>query len=280
MFDVSFLKQPITDFQFSRDIFPFERKISKKITYYDHFFDHNGTEIIVLPPYASKENSNILREHDFTIVRNMTIPNERGCFAYKKSPDGENTKPAKIHNAVIMTLFYEETHDELEMFYNYYRKHGVEHFYMYYNGKLSELHAPSQPDITYIQWDYDYWYYEFNYKYHHAQIPAMISFYKKFLPMCESALMVDTDEFLTVDGWSRVCDFIKAKKSLNKNIFSTHYRVKMDEHYNVLSREKLELGRGKSILYSDLCDLDFLPNVHRVKNAIHLEELELLHNKK
>jgi hypothetical protein len=280
MFDVSLFKQPRADCQFSRDIFPFERKVGSQITHYDHFLDYNNTEIIVLPSYTPRENINVLTEHNFTIATNTIVPSEHGCFAYRKSLEGDDITPTKKYGAVIMTLFYEETNDELEMFYDYYRAHGVEHFYMYYNGTLSNLKAPPHPDITYIEWNYDYWFYEFGNKYHHAQIPAMISFYKRFLPMCELALMVDTDEFLRVDGWSCVCDFIRSKKSLNKNLFSTHYKVKMDREYNILSREERQINRGKSILYSDLCPLNFLPNVHKVPNALHLEGLQLLHNKK
>jgi hypothetical protein len=282
VFNTSFLKDPSIETSFSRDIFPFSPITKKQITHYDHFFDDNGTEIIVLPSYISRENVNILSEHNFTVLKNDTVPNETGCFAYRKNKEKHPTAHiAKKYSIVVMTLFYEESRDELQMFYDYYRALGVEHFYMYYNGKLNDdLDIPYESDITYIEWDYDYWYYSNGKKYHHAQIPAMISFYKKFLPKCEAALMIDTDEFLKIDDASNLRDYLKVHKVHNRNLFSSHHWAKLDREYNIISSDKAEPNRGKSIVYAHLCPLEFFPNVHMVSNALRLSTLKLLHNKK
>jgi hypothetical protein len=282
MFNTTFLKESAEEIYVSRDIFPFSRSAKRKIRYYDHFYDDNGMEIIVLPAYISLENENILTQNNFTVLKNSRVPNEIGCFAYRKGNVDKTTHECnKIHDLVIMTLFYEETRDELQMFYDYYRSHGVQHFYMYYNGELNDtLDIPRESDITYIEWNYDYWYYEDDKKYHHAQIPAMISFYKKYLPKCEAALMIDTDEFLKVKGSLNINKFIKRKKKCGKNLFSSHHWAKLDREYNIVSCDKSEFARGKSIIYSDFCSIDFFPNVHMVSDALFFEDLTLLHNKK
>jgi len=282
VFNTSFLKDTCVEASFARDIFPFLQIKKKQITHYDHFFDDHGTEIIVLPSYISNENVNILSEHNFTVLKNCVITNETGCFAYRKNNENQSSvQIAKKYDVVVMTLFYEESRDELQMFYDYYRARGVEHFYMYYNGKLNdELDIPRESDITYIEWDYYYWYCADGQSYHHAQIPAMISFYKRFLPKCEAALMIDTDEFLQIDDTLNLKEYLKLHKAHNKNLFSSHHWAKLDREYNIISSNKADHDRGKSIVYSDACPLEFFPNVHKVSNSIFFSALKLLHNKK
>lgn len=118
-----------------------------------------------------------------------------------------NTVPEKQKFLVLMTLFYNETNIDLEYFYNFYRKQGVEKFYMFYNGKLSErLLLPFYNDVEYIEWDYVYWYQRpdpqdplKHHKFHHAQTAAMSVFYYKYSHNYSYCIFCDTDEFIIIN---------------------------------------------------------------------------------
>lgn len=56
----------------------------------------------------------------------------------------------------IATLFKDD-YDLILDFVKYYRKHGVENFYLYYNGAKLPDTLPQAPDIYYGIWDFQYW---------------------------------------------------------------------------------------------------------------------------
>jgi hypothetical protein len=283
MFDLSSLNGSSEEYSFSRDIPPFSKTGEGTIKYYEHFQDPYGREIIVLPPYTSNKDELLLIHNRFKVVRGLSVPNEECCFAYRPPKNGELRKVEKKYDLVIMTTFYEETDEELQNFFDYYRKQGVEHFYMYYNGSLYDRGLlPYGDDISYHEWDFQYWYYKdgVDRKYHHAQIPAMVSFHKKFLPYCGAALMIDTDEFLRVESGESLESYVKRHEHLGRNLFSNHHWASVDRDGTILGSRKDQANRGKTVVYSKICGIDFTPNVHRTKNSMNAGDLHLYHNKK
>ena len=63
------------------------------------------------------------------------------------------------YNLTLTTLFKDD-YNYFNLFYDYYKKQGVEHFYMYYNGKINETiaNAIKKNDVTLINWDFPYRY--------------------------------------------------------------------------------------------------------------------------
>jgi hypothetical protein len=62
------------------------------------------------------------------------------------------------HNLVLTTLFKDD-YKLFTLFYEYYKKQGVEHFYMYYNGIVTEdiKRLFNYEDVKLISWDFIYW---------------------------------------------------------------------------------------------------------------------------
>ena len=68
----------------------------------------------------------------------------------------EHELPAtKKHKLVAMTMFKDDI-DHIESYVRYYRKLGVEQFYLYYNDAKSIDMLPQFDDVTYYQWPYPY----------------------------------------------------------------------------------------------------------------------------
>lgn len=105
---------------------------------------------------------------------------------------------SKINKKTLsITTLFKDDYYLIPIFIEYYKKQGVEHFYLYYNKKLSELKLDynilSDPNITFIEWDYLYW---FKNNEHNAQ-PAQINhfIYKYGKPLWKYTLFSDLDEY-------------------------------------------------------------------------------------
>ena len=101
----------------------------------------------------------------------MTIKVDYKTFSNSYSL--KNVKNKK-NNLSLTTLFVHASYLFPMVFYDFYKKHGVEHFYLYYNGDIPDnlLKNPifTGKDVTLIPWKYHYWNNDrCKYK-HHAQI--------------------------------------------------------------------------------------------------------------
>lgn len=260
MFNINLLKSTNKLYNYSRDIDPFEKYTDSSLIYYEHFINPNGYEIIILPFYTESDSIQILKKHGFVISRrNQT--NERCMLAYKL--DTKNTVD-KLYGLVLMTLFYDETPEQLKRFYKYYIDQGVDHFFMYYNGDLAKASdsLPHKDNITYLEWDFNYWIWiEPTTKCHHAQMPALISFTKKYLPYTNFALMVDTDEFLTTDNNITIREYLDQQPSVN--MFTNHCWANINFDTGNAQFYCTDAARGKSIICPEDCPIDLLPSVHK-----------------
>ena len=70
-------------------------------------------------------------------------------------------KPSQNYFLTLTTLFKDD-YELFPIFYNYYKDQGVEHFFMYYNGKLNDTirNVFNKNDVTLIEWDFRYWNWE------------------------------------------------------------------------------------------------------------------------
>ena len=107
------------------------------------------------------------------------------------------------HFLTLATLFQND-YTIFPLFYNYYKSQGVSHFYMYYNGvitnQIKDFFAKYSSDsVTLIEWNFHYWNPR-TFKYpHHAQ-PAQIhhAIYRYGKSMSEYMISCDLDEYLHI----------------------------------------------------------------------------------
>jgi len=107
------------------------------------------------------------------------------------------------HFLTLTTLFHND-YTIFPLFYNYYKSQGVSHFYMYYNGVITQqikdfFEEYGSENITLIEWNFHYWNPR-NFKYsHHAQ-PAQIhhAIYKYGKNVSEYMISCDLDEYLHI----------------------------------------------------------------------------------
>ena len=121
----------------------------------------------------------------------MSINGLRKEFHVKKTP-------VKKQGLVAMTMFK----DDIEMissYIHYYRKMGVEHFYLYYNDVHSVSSLPRFPDVTFIQWNYPY-YNRDNENTHYAQVGALTDFLYWSKHFAKYVLFNDLDEYIFWKG--------------------------------------------------------------------------------
>ena len=177
--------------------------LANKVNYYDNFIT-NKKEFILLPNYYDSDQ--IKLPPDF----NQTTKKE--CI-YIRDTDKPDTVMSEKYFLVLMTLFYWETNQELQLFYNYYRKQGVEKFFMFYNGMLTNrADLPVYDDIEYIEWDFAYYYIFQERRDHHAQVQAMTTFYHKYSNFFDFCIMCDTDEFIYIPD-NTISNILKYKYS-------------------------------------------------------------------
>ncbi len=74
---------------------------------------------------------------------------------------------------LALTTLFKDDYVYFSTYYDYYMKQGVDHFYMYYNGKVTKdiCDKLNYPNVTLIEWDFRYWNCKRKCKFgHHAQM--------------------------------------------------------------------------------------------------------------
>jgi len=120
----------------------------------------------------------------------------------------------------ITTLFKDDYH-LFPIFYNYYMKQGVDHFYMYYNGIIDNKikNMFDYDNVTLIEWNFRYWNYK-KYKYiHHAQIGQLHDALHKYgKNNYDYMIFCDLDEYFYVKN-KNLKLYIQKKKNKDIDIF-------------------------------------------------------------
>jgi len=113
---------------------------------------------------------------------------------------------------IIQTTLFKDDYFLLNMFTNYYKtKHGIEHFYMYYNDDINKIdmnNINNKDSITFIEWNYDYFYPSFP---THSAQPAQINhaFLKYGVVLSEYMLFNDLDEYIYINNTNnRIIDIL------------------------------------------------------------------------
>jgi hypothetical protein len=106
-----------------------------------------------------------------------------------------SSETVKKYDIVAMTMFKDDA-ALIPSYVCYYRKMGVEHFFLYYNNCVPVSTLPQYEDVTYIQWNYPY-YHEKN---HYAQIGALMDFTYFSKHIASYVLFNDLDEYIFWKG--------------------------------------------------------------------------------
>jgi FkbM family methyltransferase len=120
--------------------------------------------------------------------------------------------PSRKHALVAMTMFKDDQ-QLIASYVAYYRKLGVDHFYMYVNDVQPASGFPAFDDVTYVQWNHPYM---VDAK-HHAQIGAITDFLYWAKHTANYALFNDLDEYVF---WNPV--HVTLKQFVTQNGFSCY----------------------------------------------------------
>jgi hypothetical protein len=162
--------------------------------------------LIYIYNHASHANSNIkvnvnlmnrviksydlIHTHTRVHISNMSISNN-----YVDSNNYNNS------NFLALTTLFKYDYYLFPLFYNYYKKQGVEHFYMYYNSLITPQIKKifDKPDVTLIEWDFHYWNPP-QIKYcHHAQMGQIHdALYRYGKDIYKYMIFCDLDEYLHI----------------------------------------------------------------------------------
>ena len=122
----------------------------------------------------------------------------------------KNKKTYKNKNLALTTLFKSD-YKLMNIFYDYYKKQGVEHFYMYYNGKISNEIKKyyDKEDITLVEWNYVYNNNKSVIRRHHAQPGQMHdALYRFGKDEYEYMIFCDLDEYLYIND-KKIIDLLE-----------------------------------------------------------------------
>lgn len=113
----------------------------------------------------------------------------------------KNIISKKKYKLTLTTLFKTDF-NLINIFYDYYKKQGVEHFYLYYNGQITDnlKKLCNKIDITLIEWNYQYWNTNAKYSRHYAQLGQMHdAIYRFGKNICDYMIFCDLDEYMHVE---------------------------------------------------------------------------------
>ena len=104
----------------------------------------------------------------------------------------------KINKKLSLTTLFKDDYKLFTIFYPYYKKQKVEHFYLYYNGLINndvKQYFNKYNDVTLIEWNFKYW----HLNKHHAQIAQINhSLYLFGKNRTKYMIYCDFDEYLFV----------------------------------------------------------------------------------
>jgi len=159
------------------------------------------------------------------------------------------------YNLTITTCFQGD-YDLFPMWYDYYTKQGVEHFYMYYNGILTDTVKDilNKPNVTLHEWCFNYWSPYGNRK-HFAQLGQIQhALYKYGKNISEYMIFCDLDEYLYFHN-KTILNKIISNDSFDQIQFRNCWCQRMDDtipecfplKFYIEDSAKLDIGRRKGL---------------------------------
>jgi hypothetical protein len=165
-----------------------------------HVKDSNEPILIYIYEYITPPNSVI--EVNVKLINNMTKTYALIHIYIQPQPQPQTGITNKRSNKLLaLTTLFKDDYCLFPLFYNYYKEQGVDHFYMYYNGFIiPEIRKVfDKPDVTLVEWNFNYWNPR-GVKYdHHAQIGQMHHALHKYgKDIYDYMIFCDLDEYLHI----------------------------------------------------------------------------------
>jgi hypothetical protein len=151
------------------------------------------------------------------ISYNLTVKyrqNPNMEFKFKLLPE------YKLENKRMLSLttLFKNDYYLFPCFYNYYKKQGVDHFYLYYNDIIDDnvKNLLNKEDVTLIEWNFRYWNPETFTYLHHAQLGQMHHALHKFgKSNYEYMIFCDFDEYMYINNRIKLVNYLNKKKYLD-----------------------------------------------------------------
>ena len=181
------------------------------------------------------------------------------------------------HNKLTLTTLFKDDYTIFPFFYDYYKKQGVSHFYMYYNGKITpeirQLFGDN--DITLIEWDFVYWNdmtLSKNKYQHHAQLGQIHhAIYKYGKDTNDYMIFCDFDEYLHIPN-NTLFNFINQYS----NIDIIGFRNKWAETIDYFDNSKANIFPSKLITSNPFRYAERSKNIYNL-NAINTINIHFGH---
>lgn len=246
------------------DIFYKDNKIYLILPIYDNHIDNQSINITI--------NENKL-EITKKIEKNKYEPTL--IYIYDYISDADNIivnveynniiKTYNLTNNLIITKYdlslttlFKDDYKLFPIFYEYYKNQGVDHFFMYYNGKLTKEISDifNFNDVTLIEWDYQYWN-DSKYKYsHHAQLGQMHhAIYRYGKNISDYMIFCDLDEYLYINDTINIKNYILNNSDIDKFGFCNKWSNTIDNIYpktfphSFLTSDSMNYGNRSKNIY-------------------------------
>jgi hypothetical protein len=149
----------------------------------------------------------------------------------------------KIKKIASTTLFKYD-YFIVPIYYEYYLKQGIEHIYLYYNGKLEDLKIDKKyfnnNKITIIQWDYPY----IKNKIQYAQDGQLNHVYQKYgVLFYEYMLFNDLDEYIKTEDNSTIYDYINKNNLYDTIVFHNKWSETLDKKTPCIDNNECKLPK-------------------------------------
>ena len=198
----------------------------------------------------------------------------------------------KKYNLILTTLFKDDDY-LLKTWINYYKKNGVDYFYLYINKPLTKNYNFKNTKI--IQWDFHYWNKKENYSKkkknlkHHSQVPQINhSVYKYGKPLSKWIGNIDLDEILYIENKKLSLILDNKYNIINfRNYFSSlnnHYIPKKNEALDLYNQDiyiskhkSIKPPRTKFISKSDDIICNGIHNTKKIRNDNTLDNNKMIH---
>lgn len=165
-----------------------------------HIKDENEPILIYIYNYTSPANTLIKVNVKFMnrLIKSYDL---RHIYTKINMTNSDNKNNDNNSNFLALTTLFKNDYYLFPVFYNYYKKQGVQHFFMYYNSVVTpEIKAIfDRPDVTLIEWSFHYWN-PMGIKYcHHAQMGQMHhALYRYGKDIYDYMIFCDLDEYLHI----------------------------------------------------------------------------------
>ena len=180
-----------------------------------HVKDSNEPILIYMYEYISPQNSVV--EVNVKLINDMKKTYDL-IHIYTQAQKCITNKQG--NKFLALTTLFKNDYYLFPLFYKYYKEQGVDHFYMYYNGLITPgiKTVFDKPDVTLVQWNFQYWNPR-GVKYpHHAQMGQMHhALYKYGKDIYDYMIFCDLDEYLHIPNNKMVESKSKSESMIPNN---------------------------------------------------------------